>query len=137
MTITQERPVAGQDEIAPVGHALPFSPSSASLARAIVRDQLAGLPPSTVETAQVLASEVVTNGVLHARSMLVLHVTVAGDRLWIGVEDLSYAYPLPKQPSPDAEDGRGLMLLGTLASAWGWEQTSVGKQVWFELPTGS
>src|SRR4051812_11858672 len=108
MTVLQERPATVQDELNAVGHALPHSPRSASLARAIVRDALTGLSLSTVETAQMLASELVTNAVLHARSMLVLHVTVAEDRLWIGVEDLSPDYPRPRQPSADAEHGRGL-----------------------------
>jgi anti-sigma regulatory factor (Ser/Thr protein kinase) len=137
MTVLQERPAADQDEFTAVGHALPHSPRSPSLARAIVRDALPGVSLSTVETAQMLASELTTNAVLHAGSMLVLHVTVAEDRLWVGVEDLSSDYPLPQQPSADAEDGRGLMLLDAIASAWGWDRTPVGKQVWFELPTGS
>jgi anti-sigma regulatory factor (Ser/Thr protein kinase) len=137
MTVLQERPAADQEELTAVGHALPHSPRSASLARAIVRDALPGVSLSTVETAQMLASELATNAVLHARSMLVMHVSVAEDRLWVGVEDLSPDYPLPRQPSADAEDGRGLMLLDALASAWGWARTPVGKQVWFELPTCS
>jgi anti-sigma regulatory factor (Ser/Thr protein kinase) len=136
MTVLQDRPAANQNELTPVGHALPHSPRSASLARAIVRDALTGLSLSTVETAQLLADELVTNAVLHARSMLVLHITVAEHRLRIGVEDLSFDYPLPQQPSADAEDGHGLVLLDALASAWGWDQTPVGKHTWFELPTG-
>jgi anti-sigma regulatory factor (Ser/Thr protein kinase) len=137
MTVVQERPAADQDELLPVGHALPHSPRSASLARAIVRDKLAGLSPSTVETAQTVVSELVTNAVLHARSMVVLHFTVAGNRLRIGVEDLSPDHPLPQQPSADADNGRGLVLLDALASAWGWERTSLGKHVWCELPIAS
>jgi anti-sigma regulatory factor (Ser/Thr protein kinase) len=137
MTVLQERLAADQDEVTAVGHALPHSPLSPSLARAIVREKLAGVCPSTVETAQALASELVTNAVVHAGSMLVLRVMLAGDRWWIAVEDLSADSPLPQQPPPDADAGRGLMFLSALASAWGWDRTSTGKQVWFELPACS
>ena len=136
MTLTKERPATELEDLTAVGHALPENPRSASLARAIVRDKLAGVALDTVETTQTLVSELVANAVLHAQSMLVLHITVAEDRLQVGVEDLSSDYPLPQQPSPDADDGRGLMLLDALASAWGWEKTPVGKHVWFELHEG-
>jgi anti-sigma regulatory factor (Ser/Thr protein kinase) len=134
MTAVRERPIVVADGPAAVGHALPQSRQSCSLARAIVRDELAGLAPDTVETAEMLVTELVANGVLHARSMLVLHLTVAGDRVWAGVEDLSFDYPDPQEPSPDAENGRGLLVLGELASSWGWDRTPTGKLVWFELP---
>jgi anti-sigma regulatory factor (Ser/Thr protein kinase) len=137
MTAVQERPAVNPSEAATVGHALPRSRRSPSMAREIVRDRLAGLPRSTVETAEMLASELVTNAVLHARSMLVLHVELVGNWLWVGVEDLSSEYPFPRPLSPEAIDGRGLLLLGELASAWGWDRTPVGKQVWFELKIGS
>lgn len=136
MTITQERPATGRDGLAAACHALPQNPRSASLARAIVRHALIGFSASTVETAQTLVSELVANAVLHAQSMLVLHVSIAENRLRFGVEDLSFDYPLQQQPPSDEEAGRGLMLLDALASAWGWDRTPVGKQVWFELLTG-
>lgn len=128
--------LVGIDVTSPIGHVLPESPRSASLARALVREALSDLPISiaTVETAQVLVSELVTNAVLHARSMLVLHVRSTGDRLHIAVEDLSTDYPLAREPVAGAENGRGLLLLDALASSWGWDQTPVGKNVWCELP---
>ena len=137
MTELQEHPAVAVDVLAAIGHVLPQSSQSAALARDIVGTALAGLPADTVSTAQMLTSELVTNAVQHAQSMSVLHVTVAGHRLWVEVEDLSFDLPLPRQPSPDAEDGRGLLLLAELASAWGWDRTPAGKLVWFELPTGS
>lgn len=134
MTLIQERPTAHPAEGTVVGHALPQGRRSARLARAIVQDALSGLPRSTVDTAQLLVSELVTNAVVHARSMVVLHVSFAEDRLRIGVEDLSSDYPLPQEPPAQAESGLGLMLVGGLAKAWGWDRTPVGKHVWCELP---
>ncbi|MDQ1674075.1 MAG: hypothetical protein QOC98_2637 [Frankiaceae bacterium] len=137
MTLTAERPRTQQDVFMAAGHALPQDPRSAALARAIVGEKLAGFTPTTVETTQTLVSELVANAVLHACSMLVLHIAVAEDRLQVGVEDLSFDYPLPQQPSPESDDGWGLVILDAHATAWGWYRTPVGKQVWFELPVRS
>jgi hypothetical protein len=49
------------------------------------------------------------------------------------VEDTSTAPPKLQPDSVDAEGGRGLVLVDTLAADWGWERTSTGKLVWFEL----
>ena len=36
-------------------------------------------------------------------------------------------------PLPYAEAGRGLMLLDTLSSSWGYRETASGKAVYFTL----
>jgi anti-sigma regulatory factor (Ser/Thr protein kinase) len=137
MTLTEERPRTQQHVFTTAGHALPQDPRSAALARTIVGEKLRGFAPTTVETTQALVSELVANAVLHACSMLVLHITVTEDRLQVGVEDLSFDYPLPQEPSPESDNGWGLVILDALATAWGWHRTPVGKQVWFELPACS
>jgi anti-sigma regulatory factor (Ser/Thr protein kinase) len=116
-------------------HAFPESLHSPSLARSVIRTALADFSVDTVEIAELLVSELATNAILHARSMLVLHLDVAEDRVTVGVEDCSFDRPEPRQSSPldDAVGGRGLWLVETLASSWGWETTSTGKRVWFEL----
>ena len=49
------------------------------------------------------------------------------------VEDASAAPPELQPDSVDAESGRGLVLVDTLAESWGWNRTSTGKIVWFVL----
>jgi hypothetical protein len=41
----------------------------------------------------------------------------------------------PRMSAAGTEDvgGRGLFLVDTLASSWGWDVTDAGKDVWFEL----
>jgi len=134
MTLTLDRLGEHQTTVGTVGHALPPSERSPSLARVIVREVLDGLPEVTVETTEALVNELVTNAVLHARSILIVHVDARGDRVRVGVEDLSVDYPQPRQPPADAEHGRGLVLVDALSTAWGWDRTPTGKTVWFELP---
>jgi anti-sigma regulatory factor (Ser/Thr protein kinase) len=134
MTLTLDRLDEHQTTVGTVGHALPPSGRSPSLARVIVREALDGLPDATVETTQTVVNELVTNAVLHARSILIVHVAVGVNRLRVSVEDLSADYPQPRQPPADAEHGRGLVVVDALSAAWGWERTPTGKTVWFELP---
>jgi anti-sigma regulatory factor (Ser/Thr protein kinase) len=134
MTLTLDRLDEHKTEVGIVGHALPPSERSPSLARVIVREMLDGLPAATLETTETLVNELVTNAVLHARSILILHVDAGGSQVRVGVEDLSSNHPQPGQPPVDAEHGRGLMLVDALSTAWGWDRTPTGKTVWFELP---
>ena len=67
----------------------------------------------------------------------VVHLRLQSDhrRAIVEVWDLSTALPAAKQPAPDAESGRGLLLVEALAERWGWEHipTWPGKVVWAEL----
>jgi len=116
-------------------HALPESLHSPALARSLVRTALPSFPADTLDVAELLVSELATNAVVHAQSMLVVHLEVAGQWARVSVEDCSFGRPVPEQHEPfdDAVGGRGLWLVDTLADSWGWETTSTGKRVWFEL----
>jgi anti-sigma regulatory factor (Ser/Thr protein kinase) len=113
--------------------ALPQSAASPGLARELVRDVLAGRDPEAVELAQVLTSELVTNAVLHARSVSILQIDTDGPLVKVSVEDSSSAQPEPRNRPMDEEGGLGLILVNAMATAWGWFRTATGKQVWFEL----
>jgi anti-sigma regulatory factor (Ser/Thr protein kinase) len=99
----------------------------------LLREALTGFPEETLAVAEMLVSELVTNAVQHARSFLVLHINRTWPGLTVLVEDTSTAPPKLQPDSVDAEGGRGLVLVDTLAADWGWERTSTGKLVWFEL----
>ena len=47
------------------------------------------------------------------------------------IDGRSDRLPRARQPAPDAEGGRGLLIVGALARAWGSERLSAGKCVWF------
>jgi anti-sigma regulatory factor (Ser/Thr protein kinase) len=86
------------------------------------------------DKALLLASELVTNAVLHAQATSTLSACVDDEALEIRVTDPDEALPERLQPEPDAEAGRGLMLVSTLADSWGVEPLqNGGKAIWFRL----
>lgn len=99
------------------------------LRRELGRHQVASDP---TETALLLASELVTNAVLHARTELVVRCEVTSDCIRVEVEDGSRLLPLLDRAAVDAVSGRGLCLVADLAHAWGVEPLATGKKVWFE-----
>ncbi|MFK0116900.1 ATP-binding protein [Streptomyces sp. NPDC090994] len=94
-----------------------------------------------VDTAELLATELVSNAVRHTKGPAALRVrwTPPGT-LRIGAWDTD---PEPPEPPAscarvaDAEEGRGLTLVRACADAWGWYplpgEGSRGKYVWCEV----
>ncbi len=114
-------------------YALPNSTRSPALARTLVREALAGFPQETIDGAELLVSELVTNAVLHAQTMLTLTIELTPPSLTVTVEDCSPDHPQPRDAHATAASGRGLSLVDTLARSWGWNTTPTGKRVWFAL----
>ena len=115
------------------------TPTAAAAARAHVREVLdywqLALPDSTViERAVLLANELVTNAVVHARTELRLRLELRGDWLHIAVHDDSPRLLRLVRPDVEGERGRGLWLVEQLARAWGVDRhTDRGKVVWCTL----
>jgi anti-sigma regulatory factor (Ser/Thr protein kinase) len=87
-----------------------------------------------VETAQLLVSELVINAVAHAHTGVEVECTPTERGMRISVRDGSSHMPRPRRPGTWDEQGRGLVLVDTLASRWGAEpDPGHGKAVWFEL----
>jgi len=109
-------------------------PSSPGRVRRFVRRALvADVPADRLETAVLLASELASNAVLHARTDFEVRITVTPRILRLAMSDESSRPPLPVNVDADATSGRGLRLLEGLASRWGSEAHPTGKSVWFEL----
>ncbi len=92
--------------------------------------------PVDAYDAALLTSELVTNAISHDSAgpeAVQLLVSWAGDRLRVEVHDSSRAEPVPVNAAPDAEAGRGLMLVASLATDWGVRPTLTGKAVYFTL----
>ncbi|WP_441246734.1 SpoIIE family protein phosphatase [Kitasatospora sp. McL0602] len=95
--------------------------------------------PDLVDTAELLASELVTNAIRHTdrdamfTARLYREPATPGARLRIEVEDESDLWPTRRTPGEQASSGRGLMLVEALAEAWGVEPRGTGKRMWFEL----
>ncbi|MDQ1643145.1 MAG: hypothetical protein QOJ90_2496 [Actinomycetota bacterium] len=90
----------------------------------------------TAQTAELLATELITNVVRHTpSSALCLSAELDGGHVRVSVRDGWGQDSLPRRgrTHTPAGGGRGLMLVKTLASDWGWELHPEGKDVWFEL----
>jgi anti-sigma regulatory factor (Ser/Thr protein kinase) len=98
--------------------------------------------PGLAGDAALVVSELMTNALLHGslRGRLIrLHVTLGHQNLRVEVSDpRGERLPRPRPVAgTDEQFGRGLLLVGALATRWGWEPRSVGKTVYAEwdLPT--
>jgi anti-sigma regulatory factor (Ser/Thr protein kinase) len=110
------------------------SPEMVLTARHFVRDRLeAWEVAEQVDSATLVASELVTNAVLHARTEITLRLDVDESRIRIEVYDDNPRLPVAVAPPADATSGRGLSLVSAVATAWGMEHRSSGKVVWAEI----
>lgn len=116
---------------------LPAHPRSPRQARAFVRDTLRRWRwDSLCEEAELLASELVTNVVLHVGTPLQVTLRQANGRrpaLRVEVSDGSRREPRRRRYSDEAQTGRGLVLVARVAARHGVEVDEHGKSVWFEL----
>lgn len=93
--------------------------------------------PGRSEVAELLTSELVTNALVHTDHDAVFTAVVGPRGLRVEVRD--FVARRPRMCVPVADDGthgRGLMLVQSLADAWGVRAHGVGKSVWFELDGG-
>ncbi|MGW0842898.1 ATP-binding protein [Streptomyces sp. NPDC002787] len=93
--------------------------------------------PERSEIAELLTSELVTNALIHTDHDAVLTATVSPRGLHVEVRDFVGRRPRPRVPiADDSTHGRGLLLVQSLADAWGVRAHGVGKAVWFDLEGG-
>ena len=93
--------------------------------------------PGRAEVAELLTSELVTNALVHTDHDAVLTATVGHRGLRVEVRDFVARRPRLCVPiADDGTHGRGLLLVQSLADAWGVRVHGVGKAVWFELDAG-
>jgi len=99
--------------------------------------------PEVADVAVLLTSELVTNAIRHADGDLRLRVVRRPGGLRVEVHDRdATALPQLRVRNPDgsddlAEGGRGLQFVAEWSTRWGVETVAGGKQVWFEVDTGT
>jgi len=114
---------------------LAANPTSARAARRFVNEALRRARVHHVDDVVVLlANELVTNAIVHARSPVELTVELIQGGVRVEVSDTSPDSPTRRVAGRLATSGRGLELVETMATAWGVDQLSgKGKRVWFEV----
>ncbi|WP_395107049.1 ATP-binding protein [Actinomadura sp. SCN-SB] len=119
---------------------LPAETASAATARALTGAALREwrVPDQgDVDDIVLMVDELVTNAILHGSGRVRLRLRLLPDeaRLTAEVGDDNPVTPAPPGRGPGvldwAEDGRGLLLVGALASAFGSRPEGHGKTVWF------
>ncbi|MCF4139385.1 ATP-binding protein [Streptomyces sp. Tue 6430] len=116
------------------------TPRGARLARLLAADWMRDrdLPHRVAEAAEHLVAELAANAAVHARLPgrdFRLVLLARGTTLRIEVTDTrGNDLPYRRRPAPDAESGRGLLLVEALADRWGVKLGPVPrKTVWAEL----
>lgn len=89
------------------------------------------------DDALLLASELVTNVVLHARTDFIVRMAVTDEAIRVAVMDANTRLPTRVKAPVDATSGRGLSIVDAVAQRWGVDAHPGGKTVWFELPCRS
>jgi sigma-B regulation protein RsbU (phosphoserine phosphatase) len=115
---------------------LPADGRSAARARRIIEAAVGAADLGAyVDEALLLVTELVTNAVVHAGTIVELDVETGDDHLRVEVTDQSPG-SLPAislAPIETREGGRGLFLIEALATEWGTRHFGHGKSVWFVL----
>lgn len=139
MPAVHEKEHIAEDLTAP--WVLPTGPSSVTLARRAARQQLqdSGITDAAVlDTVELLVSELTSNVVKHVGGRASLRLEVDKDTIRIEVCDANPGrVPVEQDIDVDAMHGRGLLLVSTLATAWGYERGDTQKCTWVELDLSS
>ena len=115
--------------------ALPRDPVASFLARRAVRERLAdALPAATLADVTLAVSELVTNAVIHGTGGIELRIEVDGNNVKGEVidEGSGFERQIREEGGIDDVAGRGLLIVGQLAEAWGVHEGTT--HVWFEIP---
>jgi anti-sigma regulatory factor (Ser/Thr protein kinase) len=129
--------------------ALAAQPQSVKIARDFTRTTLRAWGMSALaDDALLVVSELVTNALQHAtpgaiplhggnRAVIWLRLMAEPPYLMCMVTDPGREIPLRRQAGPGEVDGRGLHVIESCSSRWGWHLLDDGgKLVWVLLPRG-
>ena len=121
--------------------AVNHDPANAAIVRRSIAADLASraIAPDRIEDVVLVASELVSNAVMHTASNQVndeLDVLwdVHPDSVLVRVIDASTDLPRARPSTPRDTRGRGLAIVAALALDWGVRRTASGKQVWARVP---
>ncbi|WP_367124889.1 SpoIIE family protein phosphatase [Streptomyces phytohabitans] len=90
-----------------------------------------------IHGAVLMLSEMLTNVLVHTDGDALAVAEISGERgarlLRVEVADHSDELPHLRTPGEMASSGRGLILMESLAGAWGVDPVGDGKSIWFEI----
>jgi anti-sigma regulatory factor (Ser/Thr protein kinase) len=109
--------------------------SACSDGRRLVAEHLARwqVPAQVSGKAALLTSELIANAIQHGPPPLCLQISVDVDLVRVQMYDSEAVAPIVTRPDLNSVSGRGMWLIDTLATRWGFHQRPPGKEVWFEI----
>ncbi len=123
------------DPLAEVRVTLTAEGGSCARARQVVRDAAAswGLSEDLADDAQLVVTELVSNGIDHGEGTITLAVTRKAGGMLVEVRDESPKQPVLRPVDPGSARGRGMQLVKALSANWGTTPDGGGKVVWAQL----
>lgn len=115
----------------------PAVATSVRAARHVVEESLAPHAFAATDDAILVVSELVTNAVVHAASTVTVTLEMWQRAFRLIVDDVHPEVPQILEPSIDADGGRGLGIVDSVALAWGSEPIETGKRLWAAFATHS
>ena len=112
---------------------LPATTEGPALARQLMRSEFADCARETIDSAELMLSELVTNAVVHGFGPIELELGREADFIRAAVTDTSPRLPTSRTPAEFDPHGRGLHIVQALAHDWGVAEHDTGKSVWFTL----
>ncbi|WP_327259138.1 MULTISPECIES: ATP-binding protein [unclassified Streptomyces] len=115
-----------------------LAPASAARCYVTTMARSWGLPPDAVDALELITGELAANALEHSASRSITVVlSRTGRTAIVGVINEGRGRAtVAGAPSPDQEDGRGLLIVDALASRWGQRRACGGLLVWAEVDTG-
>jgi anti-sigma regulatory factor (Ser/Thr protein kinase) len=117
-----------------IAHVFPGDAGQVRAARRFLAGLLDGCPAA--DDALLCVSELATNAVLHSRSgrpggRFTVCAKVRAGSVRVAVAD--EGGPWGHERDSGGQGGRGLLIVGELASRWGRDEGGTGRTVWFEI----
>lgn len=113
----------------------PVSTAPAEARRAVRSAGATHVATTVTDTAELLASELVTNAITHGAGLVTIAIECEDGTLAVAVSDDDPAFPVVQPEQLFAVRGRGLRMVDSMASAWGVAARAEGpgKVVWFRV----
>jgi anti-sigma regulatory factor (Ser/Thr protein kinase) len=115
---------------------LPAHQTSPNAARHAVRSVLTAwgyYHREWTDLVMVVVSELVTNAIRHGGGCVGVDLQARETDVVVSVADGSSVLPRRRHPASGESNGRGILLIETLAASWGVTEHHGGKRVWARL----
>jgi hypothetical protein len=108
-----------------------------SVRRAIAQWLADAVPTATIETAQLVITELLTNALEHGGGAADPSVEIRAGSVHIAVGDGVSGAPRSGVSAATSTNGKGLLIVDRVSMRWGIEPTANGKIVWSEVSTAA